>query len=695
MLVLVGCIASCSHDEEDYSTYVDSKLKAYQEVFVDAYGTIDPNQNWGFTNSRVTRAENANGNEWADIKNSTGYGGWLVPDTLTEGQKLRVMAYFQANPNLTYQDPHWRNFFVQQVYKGGTNVAEGAPSSETVVAANGSTYNSNNMNLLTVGQSAVHINNFNHGDCSVYGDVLDNGSDILAGNTSYHPDKIMLMVDIDDTSCFGYHETGSSNEENTPTGQHNDRAALVAASVIDAWALAHRDSLTAIGRFGENVVDKWNRSFMGFDLAIKEGDQIYSGETQKLTSGMNMGYDGLYYGDDDIVYFSFDSNWNRLMPNGESDDMLGTDGNPLKILSANTNFYSGDAITIDGSRLRKDVDGKVLVNMVLVDSLINAGYHPVSGSAFQSWIKPKHSYDGYYSDWIVTLTEGKRIGGTEETTIPIDQAELSEDKITIKTTKEYYETTELIEQGRVFCEDLGKISSNDLDFNDAVFDAYIYKITPSTRTIIYEDNVLVKDTMEYGTSTYKTTVVLLAAGGTLRLSVAGREVHNALGGNDPSTIINTIVNDSGAYNNHWVKHDPVVLGTEFTYQSIVEIPIHVLYSNGTTLELGAEQGWAPHKIKTPIGTKWARERVKIDAAYTDFQKYVENSDDCWNTNIVTNNVYSHPKDTYQPRSMEPVATKLRTEGPTTTYRNKGTTTATGGYQNEEVLSRKTKNLFND
>ena len=44
--------------------------------------------------------------------------------------------------------------------------------------------------------------------------------------------------------------------------------------------------------------------------------------------------------------------------------------------------------------------------MVLVDSLINAGYHPVSGSAFQSWIKPKHSYDGYYSDGIVTLTEG-------------------------------------------------------------------------------------------------------------------------------------------------------------------------------------------------------------------------------------------------------------------------------------------------
>ena len=69
-LVLGGCIASCSHDEVDYSTYVDSKLKAYQEVFVDAYGKIDPNQNWGFgtplsatvDNSRldVTRAISVN-----------------------------------------------------------------------------------------------------------------------------------------------------------------------------------------------------------------------------------------------------------------------------------------------------------------------------------------------------------------------------------------------------------------------------------------------------------------------------------------------------------------------------------------------------------------------------------------------------------------------------------------------------------
>lgn len=688
-LVLGGYLAGCTHDDYDYSSIVESKKQAYQEVFVDTYGSIDPNQNWGFTNldvdGNLTRAENANGNEWADIKNSTGYGGWLVPDILTDGQKLRVKAYFQANPYLTYEDPHLHNFFVQQVYKGGTDV--GAKSSETVVAANGSVYNSNNMNLLTVGQSAVHINNFNYGDCSIYGNVLDNGSDILAGKTSYHADKIMLMVDIDDTSCFGYHETGSSNELNTPTGQHNDRAALVAASVIDAWAIAHRDSLVNAGCFGENVVDKWNRSFLGFDLAIKEGDQIWSGETQKFTEGMNMGYDGLYYSDSNTVLFTIDENYKRHMPNGMEDVMKDANNNPLKLLEANTNFYSGDLVKLDDSDLRKDFDGKVLVNMVKVNEMISHGYYPVSGSAFKDWVKPTHSYDGYYSDWIVTLTEGKRVDNPDETTVPVDQGETSEDKITIVTTKENYETTELIEQGRVFCEDLGHISSNDLDFNDVVFDAYIYRITPSTHIVIKEDNVIVKDSTEQGTPTYRSEIVLLAAGGTLQLSLAGVEVHNALGGHSIATVINTVGTGDNAYGNPTATNDPVVLGTNFNYTSIVSIPIRVLYGNSETLELTAAQGWAPHKILVPVGTKWCKERVNIADAYTKFREYVGSSQKFWEGPKDETKLYSHPKDTYTERSMAPVTVLVSIEGPTTTYRNKGTSTTTGGYQGEEVLSR--------
>ena len=155
----------------------------YAIAFEKAFGKVGSNVDWGFGSTKAsTRANagknypqtsegiNANGNEWADPNKN--YGGWLVPDPLTEGQIERVRKYFQANPNLDFKDPEWRHFFVQQVYKGGTAV--GSNSTETITAANNSTYNSSHMNKLTVGQNNLHINNFNSGDCSVYGNVLDN-----------------------------------------------------------------------------------------------------------------------------------------------------------------------------------------------------------------------------------------------------------------------------------------------------------------------------------------------------------------------------------------------------------------------------------------------------------------------------------------------------------------------------------------
>ena len=58
-------------------------------------------------------------------------------------------------------------------------------------------------------------------------------------------------------------------------------------------------------------------------------------------------------------------------------------------------------------------------------------------------------------------------------------------------------------------------------------------------------------------------------------------------------------------------------------------------------------------------------------------------------------LYKHPKDNYSPRSTEAETTRTGTEGPTTTYRNTGTQSTTGGYQGEEVLSREGQNLFNE
>ncbi|MBO4463714.1 MAG: hypothetical protein J5797_05910, partial [Prevotella sp.] len=228
-LLMGASFTSCSNDNDLYDPQANATkiLQDYESAFINVFGTPAANQTWGFGEaaaSRMTRANdgetvpqteayhNMNHNEWADPDKEL--GGYTVPAPLTDEQKAVVAAYFQSVPNLTYEDPHLRHFFVQQVYKGGNTTVRN--TTEGITAANGSKYDSGNMNLLSVGQANIHINDFNAGNCSV-SDVLDNGQHV--GGTT-HKDQITLMVNIDDTSCFGYHETGSST-------QHNNKAALV------------------------------------------------------------------------------------------------------------------------------------------------------------------------------------------------------------------------------------------------------------------------------------------------------------------------------------------------------------------------------------------------------------------------------------------------------------------------------------
>ena len=568
-LVMGAGLTGCSHDFGEL-TAEQEVTEVYNHIFIENFGQPAANHNWGFdapaVTRGITRAENANANEWADPNKA--YGGWIVPDPLTEGQKERVKAYFQANPNLGFQDPHLRNFFVQQVYKGGT--APGSYSTEIVIAADSSQYDSDNMNLMTVGESAVHINNFNRGDCTERTDVLDNGGN--ANDGPFHTDKIMLMVNIDDTSCFGYHETGSSNEDNE-TGQHNDRAALVAASVIDSWASTH-------GNPGEPVVDKWNRSFLGYDLAIKEGDQIFSGEIQKYTSGMNMGYDGLYYADDDIVYFDYDESWNRLMPEGMSDEMKDAKDNALRILDSNTNFYSGIVVKLNDSDLRVDLGGKVLVNMVRVNQLIADGYYPVSGSAFKEWIKPTHSYDGYYSDWIVTLTEAQPMEPSSQE----EEEEEEEDDDEGDTWGDWV---------RIIAEDLSVTQRSDFDFNDVVFDVRI------------------------NTSNTKAQIKLKAAGGTLPLTIgwdgdemtsySDYEVHNMY------DVATNIMVNTHAKNGVDGKKD-VVRTLTGTFNSANDVKVMV-QKRGEWHEITAHTGEPASKIQVKPTFNWCNERKNIGDVY--------------------------------------------------------------------------------
>ena len=181
--------------------------------------------------------------------------------------------------------------------------------------------------------------------------------------------------------------------------------------------------------------------------------------------------------------------------------------------------------------------------------------------------------DTYYTDWIIRLIEAEPDNGGGEVT----------------------DTEVLHESGRIFCEDLGTIG--DFDFNDVVFDAKVY----------YWKNA--------GTPSH-TDITLLAAGGTMKITVAGRDVHEAFGQPD-SKMINT-GDDSKC-----VKGlDPVPFRAETAYASLIEIPIAVQHGSAVRV-LEAQPGKAPQKYVAPIGTKWADEYVNVTKVYPKFKEWVE------------------------------------------------------------------------
>lgn len=152
------------------------------------------------------------------------------------------------------------------------------------------------------------------------------------------------------------------------------------------------------------------------------------------------------------------------------------------------------------------------------------------------------------------------------------------------------------ESGRIFCEDLGTIG--DFDFNDVVFDAKVYYWKKK------------------GTASH-TEITLLAAGGTMKITVAGVDVHKAFGQPD-SKMINTGDDDSKC-----VKDlEPVRFTAETAYESLYDIPIVVKHGSAERV-LEAKPGMAPQKFRADIGTKWADEYVNVTKVYPKFKEWVE------------------------------------------------------------------------
>lgn len=215
--------------------------------------------------------------------------------------------------------------------------------------------------------------------------------------------------------------------------------------------------------------------------------------------------------------------------------------------SFDSNFYIDNYVIIPGDRIDPIVAGMYFVGFDF----------EANGQSDNQ----KVARDFYFDNWIVKITPG------------------------------------IYKQGqRVFVEDLiaglddlSKLSISDWDFNDAVFD-----VLPQD----YWDNA--------GVHHQETIITLRAAGGTLPLTVAGKEVHEMFGVN-VSEMVNT-----GAG-----PERPVVI---FRLDNMVtnanDIP--VVLDGSITLQ-ALEKNAETQKLAAPASVNWVGERVFINDVY----KFIE------------------------------------------------------------------------
>lgn len=237
--------------------------------------------------------------------------------------------------------------------------------------------------------------------------------------------------------------------------------------------------------------------------------------------------------------------------------------------------------------------------------MVNMGTPDTSVSPQFRWIAKKNAEvgEGYEcSNYVIKKVDGQYylgmsyINKPENASSAATQAYNNYDAWIIRLVKAVGDPGYAV-YGRVMCEDLGSTEASDLDFNDVVFDAYILN-----------DGSI--------------NISILAAGGMLRpVTVAGVQVNLKQMSN---TYYNNITDDIQEFTISAAEAKRVDANTgKKAWKTIKDIPVIVTAEDGTTYELDAKSdGSAPAKVCTYVGVRWAKERIKLSDAYSNWTTYV-------------------------------------------------------------------------
>ena len=251
--------------------------------------------------------------------------------------------------------------------------------------------------------------------------------------------------------------------------------------VISEWFKTHKNPQS----------DRINLSTF-FVQQVYFGTKEYTGKDgngadHKVIGGQHMdwlcAYDPATGGDDHMFNFNTSSPERYWTADGTYDVRTYMSKMQLMVNSSTQRF---------GCKESQGTDNKVYYNYVLKALEYNGKIGYYVGFDYENHGQngdfPK---DGFYDDRIIKIVPGNGLvpeGPGTEVTPPASETEHYTAKH--RTTKtEYFKKRILLDYGRVFCEDLGgNYNSNrkDFDYNDVVFDAYLYKEVEYKRETVYD-----------------------------------------------------------------------------------------------------------------------------------------------------------------------------------------------------------------
>ena len=304
--------------------------------------------------------------------------------------------------------------------------------------------------------------------------------------------------------------------------------------------------------------------------------------------------------------YSVDDTGQHVYPSGVMNQLLAWNYNTKSYEHVN-NFNNANNITeyTDDITHEKFIGTTLMINMGTGNVDNQFGYHNTSSS-------------NYYYDYIILEIDGAYyvgfdivgyhpVGQDANANMDVNRDWIFNDWI-VKISP-----AELNMDGaiRIIAEDLGDDNGSDFDYNDVVFDVKLVNE--------WRDDLHANKLVGY--------FVLRAAGGTLPLTVAGKEVHN-LFGVATDVMVNT---NRGTVSKAPVSFEVILGDADWNTPAstlVRNIPVIVQYKTGI-ITLYTETGQAPEKIAVNTSYVWCDEREPISTRYKLFAEWVKNKLISW------------------------------------------------------------------